>query len=251
MDLHKTGKFIADLRRQRGLTQKGLAEQIGVTDKAVSRWETGRGFPDISFLPTLAGVLGVSVSELVMGERIVLQEKGTAEIMTKMDETVTTTLGYSQQQLRKNRRQTAAAISAIWLLGMPALFCGIVVWYVSLIQNFWSNKPSAEMMYMLLIFFAIPVGVPSAINGIRRRNKWITSMKTYWLALLLAFLLFLIATAALYPEFYLTLTNTALLRYDFNDTIAYDVLFLLLPITLVNTLVVNTCFSVLQLVFKK
>ena len=41
MDLNKTGKFIADLRRQRGLTQKGLAEQLGVTDKAVSRWETG------------------------------------------------------------------------------------------------------------------------------------------------------------------------------------------------------------------
>lgn len=41
MDLQKTGRFIADLRRQQGLTQKDLAEQVGVTDKAVSRWETG------------------------------------------------------------------------------------------------------------------------------------------------------------------------------------------------------------------
>lgn len=251
MDLNKTGKFIADLRRQRGLTQKGLAEQLGVTDKAVSRWETGRGFPDISFLPTLAGVLGVSISEIVIGERITLQEKETAEIMTKMDETVATTLDYSQQQMRKNRRQAAAAISVLLLLGLPALLCGIVVWYVYLIQNFWSNRPSGEMIYMLLIFFAIPVGAPAAINGIRIRIKWLTNTKTYWFALLSAFLLFLAATAALYPEFYSTLTNISLLQYDFNDTVAYEVLFLLLPITLANTLFANTCFVVPRSFFIK
>ena len=249
MDLNKTGKFIADLRRQRGLTQKDLAEQIGVTDKAVSRWETGRGFPDISFLPALASVLGVSISEIVIGERITLQEKGPTEIVSKMDETVTSTLEYSQQ-LRKSSRQSLALISASLLVGLSVIFCGVVAWYVSLIQHFWSNKPSGEMMYILLIFFAIPVGTPAVMNGIRLRCGEITNAKTYWLALLSAFLLFLAATAALCPEFYATLTNFALLQYDFNDTIVYDVLFSLLPITFLNTLVVNTCFIVPSSFFK-
>ena len=69
MDAKKTGKFIADLRNERCLTQKELANKIGVTDKAVSKWECGRGFPDIAILEILAKQLGVSITELMNGER--------------------------------------------------------------------------------------------------------------------------------------------------------------------------------------
>ncbi len=69
MDNIKCGKFIAGLRRAKGLTQGQLAECIGVTDKAVSKWETGRGFPDVSVLSALAETLGVTITELVNGER--------------------------------------------------------------------------------------------------------------------------------------------------------------------------------------
>ncbi len=69
MDIAKCGKFIAELRRERGLTQSQLAGKIGVTDKAVSKWETGRGFPDVSVLPALSEALGATVTELVNGER--------------------------------------------------------------------------------------------------------------------------------------------------------------------------------------
>lgn len=68
MDLKKTGAFIAQCRKEKSLTQGQLAERLGVTDKAVSRWETGRGFPDVSTLPALAEALDVSVAELVNGE---------------------------------------------------------------------------------------------------------------------------------------------------------------------------------------
>lgn len=67
MDAHKTGRFIAELRKQKGLTQKELAEKLMVTDKAVSRWETGKGFPDTSLLAPLGEVLGVSANELLSG----------------------------------------------------------------------------------------------------------------------------------------------------------------------------------------
>jgi len=75
MNPQKTGLFIALLRKQRGLTQSQLAEQIGVTDKAVSRWETGKGFPDVSLLEPLATALGPSVTELIAGEPMTAEEK--------------------------------------------------------------------------------------------------------------------------------------------------------------------------------
>lgn len=70
MDAAKTGSFIAKLRREKGLTQQQLAERLHVTFKAVSRWETGRGLPDIENLETLSVELGTSVAELIRGERI-------------------------------------------------------------------------------------------------------------------------------------------------------------------------------------
>ena len=84
MDLQKTGEFISDLRKKHGWTQSELAEQIGVTDKAVSRWETGRGFPDVSCLTALADVLEVSVSELIRGERIELEGKKPLKLWKKL-----------------------------------------------------------------------------------------------------------------------------------------------------------------------
>ena len=63
-----TGPAIKALRERKGLTQKQLAEQILVSDKAVSKWETGKGLPDLSLLEPLAKALGVSVAELLSGE---------------------------------------------------------------------------------------------------------------------------------------------------------------------------------------
>lgn len=70
MDAIKTGSFIGTLRREQGLTQQQLAEQLLVSDKTVSKWETGRGLPDIGNLERLAQALGTSVAELLHGERI-------------------------------------------------------------------------------------------------------------------------------------------------------------------------------------
>lgn len=67
---NKTGAFIAQLRKEKHLTQKELAEKINVTDKAISRWETGKGFPEVSLLIPLSNVLDISVNELLTGEKV-------------------------------------------------------------------------------------------------------------------------------------------------------------------------------------
>ena len=70
MDQYVTGDVIRRLREARKLTQEELAGRLHVSGKAVSRWETGRGYPDISLLETLAGALGISVIELLSGQAI-------------------------------------------------------------------------------------------------------------------------------------------------------------------------------------
>ena len=70
MNQYVTGSAIKALREDRGLTQDRLADRLGVSGKAVSRWETGRGYPDITLLEPLAEALGVSVIELLAGEAV-------------------------------------------------------------------------------------------------------------------------------------------------------------------------------------
>lgn len=71
------GAMVASLRKEQGMTQLELAEKMGVTDKAVSKWERDLSFPDVSSLPCLAEIFGISVDELMQGrERTEEQESG-------------------------------------------------------------------------------------------------------------------------------------------------------------------------------
>ena len=70
MNSYVTGATIKQLRESRNLTQAELAQKLGVSSKTVSKWETGKGLPDISLLQPLAQALGISVIELMNGQRI-------------------------------------------------------------------------------------------------------------------------------------------------------------------------------------
>ena len=70
MNAEKTGSLISQLRKEKGITQKQLADMLYVSDKAISRWETGKGFPEISMIEDLSKALDVSMVELLRGERM-------------------------------------------------------------------------------------------------------------------------------------------------------------------------------------
>ena len=70
MDQIKIGKFIAEMRKQKGLTQRQLAETLLISDKTVSKWETGRGLPEVSLMMPLCEILDINVNELLSGERL-------------------------------------------------------------------------------------------------------------------------------------------------------------------------------------
>lgn len=70
IDMIKIGKFISACRKEKGLTQAQLAEKFGITDRAVSKWETGKSIPDASIMLELCSELGINVNELLSGEKL-------------------------------------------------------------------------------------------------------------------------------------------------------------------------------------
>ena len=70
MDQSKTGRFIAEMRRTRNLTQRQLAERLAISDKTVSKWECGKGLPEVSLMLPLCEILQITVNDLLSGERV-------------------------------------------------------------------------------------------------------------------------------------------------------------------------------------
>ncbi len=75
MDQIKTGKFIAECRKKKNLTQAQLAEKLNITDRAISKWETGKAMPDSNIMLDLCHILGINVNELLCGEIIDIEQK--------------------------------------------------------------------------------------------------------------------------------------------------------------------------------
>lgn len=91
MDQEAIGKFIAVCRKEKGLTQMQLAEKLNITNRAVSKWETGKSCPDTSIMLELCDILGITVNELLSGERISMEnyqkkaEENLVELQQKKD----------------------------------------------------------------------------------------------------------------------------------------------------------------------
>ncbi len=127
MNPKDSGIFISALRKEKELTQKQLAQMINVSDKAVSRWETGKGYPDVNSLVALSEVFEVSVNEILSGERI------TYENIPKIaDENVISII-------RENKRRRKGQLLATVLFGV--FFFGVLLY---------SAFPSFKELFHLL-----------------------------------------------------------------------------------------------------
>ena len=74
MEQNMIGKFISTCRKEKGFTQMQLAEKLNITNRAVSKWETGKSMPDVSIMLELCEILGITVNELLSGERIKMED---------------------------------------------------------------------------------------------------------------------------------------------------------------------------------
>lgn len=96
MDQDKIGKFILELRKEKNMTQQELADILGITDRAISKWENGRGMPDLSLIKPLCQELGITINELLSGERI-----SKDNYQKKSEENILKTINYTDNKLKK------------------------------------------------------------------------------------------------------------------------------------------------------
>lgn len=111
MNQEQIGKFILECRNKKGLTQTELAEKLNVTNKTISKWENGKGLPDISLLEPLCDELDITVNELLNGEKI---EK--KNVTKKSEETIIKTLKYSNKKLKRIKKITNILIIILFIL---------------------------------------------------------------------------------------------------------------------------------------
>ncbi len=132
MDNLQFGAFVAQMRKEQGITQKELADRLNVTDKAVSKWETGKGFPDVKLLEPLTQALGVSLVELMQGKR---QE---AKILTvaEADAAVSQAMGQSERTTARRYLRlfrwfliAACGLCLLWLTPQALIY--ITFWRMS------------------------------------------------------------------------------------------------------------------------
>ncbi len=117
MDQIKVGSFLKDLRREKGITQEQLAEQLGVSGRTISRWETGNNMPDISLLVEIAEYFDVSIPEIIKGER---KSEDMKEEAKEVAETMSDYAKTEKEQLVKSIRNMS-------IIGLVALLVYMVL----------------------------------------------------------------------------------------------------------------------------
>ncbi|MBO5120537.1 MAG: helix-turn-helix domain-containing protein [Bacilli bacterium] len=121
MNQEKIGKFILKLRKEKNMTQQELADKIGVTDRAISKWENGRGMPDLSLMKPLCDELGITINELISGEN--LDKK---EYKEKSDENIINTISYSDKKIKKTKTLFKVIVSILIIIFVSLAFMFIV-----------------------------------------------------------------------------------------------------------------------------
>lgn len=143
MNQQKIGEFIAEIRKSKNMTQSDLAQKMSVSINAVSKWERGLSMPDVSLLKPLSEELGITINELLSGEKILDQD-----LIVKSDQTILNTIHYKDQEKRKVIIQLVVCTIAfiIFLLGLSIwnfFIRGAVDNYVS-----YNIKESNESIYI-------------------------------------------------------------------------------------------------------
>ena len=136
MDQVKIGRFIADCRRKKNLTQMQLAEKLGITDKAISKWERGIAMPDSSIMLALCDILGISVNELLSGEEIKM-ENYNKEMENKLLEMV-----------EEKEQRDKQLLSLEWVIGILSLLVLLIPVFIG------AFVPIGQEWIRLLIVFS-------------------------------------------------------------------------------------------------
>ena len=170
MDQLKIGKFIADCRKRKNLTQMQLAEKLGITDKAVSKWERGVAMPDTSIMLELCNILGISVNELLSGEKINMENSSQKNEQLLLD---------MAKELEKKNKTIWSSMWAIMIVSMTALIAGIFIAAFLIPEGVWQLVTILCVCVLFLIpcFYALKLEV--SVGAYKCQNCGYEIVPTY------------------------------------------------------------------------
>ena len=145
MDIIKTGNLIKELRTEKCLTRKELAEKLNVSTAAVSKWENGKGFPDISILEKLSSELEISITELVKGER--------TEETTESDSVAKEIIEISKKEIKFEKARRISVASALSLTAAAVIAFIIIDSYSGFIRNTEYSFPVPSIIGLAMFLF--------------------------------------------------------------------------------------------------
>ena len=172
MDAQKFGAFVAERRKEKNMTQASLAAKLQVTDKAVSRWERGLGFPDINTLEPLADALELSVLELMKSER--MNEAPVSHDIA--DTAIRNTLDVAVTKRREERKRIFSILGISIVLVLLLLTIDNAEWDISMITFL--------MFVVILPLFGTISGIILIGYGVWRKIHHIHSKQTFLAALI-------------------------------------------------------------------
>ena len=152
MDQLKIGKFIAECRKQKNLTQMQLAEKLGITDKAISKWERSIAIPDTSIMLELCDILGISVNELLSGEKISMENNNQKNEQLLLD---------MAKELEKKNKTIWNAMWIIMTVSILGLIGGLVIIALFMPKGPWMLVAIISLCVVFLIpcFYALKLEV--------------------------------------------------------------------------------------------
>ena len=154
IDKKEFGSFLAELRKEKGLTQKELAEKLFVSDKAVSKWETGGSIPDVALLMPLAKLLGVTVPELLECRRYAAEEAIAPERANALMNTVIQMTDEEREAAEKARKKIQS-----WFIGAAVLSLVICLLSYRYFSQFRGVNPMSVPMPLMFPLFGFIFGL--------------------------------------------------------------------------------------------
>ena len=170
MNQMKIGKFIAECRKQKGLTQMQLAEKLGITDKAISKWERGIAMPDSSIMLQLCEILGISVNELLSGEKIQIENNNQKNEQILLD---------MAKELEAKNKTIWASMWAIMIVSMIALFSGILIAAYLMPKGVWQLVTIIAVCVVFLIPCLYALKLEVSVGAYKCKNCGYEIVPTY------------------------------------------------------------------------
>ncbi|MGN0352456.1 MAG: helix-turn-helix domain-containing protein [Roseburia sp.] len=201
MDQLKIGKFIAEMRKKKGYTQKELAEQLGITDKAVSKWECGKSMPDNSIMILLCELLDINVNELLSGESL-----SSSEYNQKAEENMMSLIRETTENNQKSRHSCITIVVGEVSLLLLVVFMAVMSGGITRFTDFFDILSilvilamDFSVLFMLGLFkpffkafpYCIKIDESTSISDVTKSYHAVKT--TMLMSLISAFLMFIIS----------------------------------------------------------